>query len=318
MGFSRKELIKKSRELYQNPYAHLDGEGGFDAIVPESSLDIHERRLHLQNPYAYLDEHGGYEGSSDGINQNGSQPIRIDVEQLLLGSPRARKFTKDQIEKIANKLQLEIWNQKSEIFVGRDEITPLDILDPVVALGSIGYGVNDQEPLGHHSIGGENFEVAGIVDRANREVRISSRFSGQIKRFTAAHELGHAILHPEAIMHRDRAIDGSSTVQNRDRIENEADAFAAAFLMPVKQVRREFVQRFLCEPFSLDDNTAFALGHGSLSATRTEIRTLRDLTRMLAQCEHYNQAHFNSMAKLFGVSTEAMAIRLEELRLVEF
>ncbi len=26
-------LIKKSRKSFENPYAHLDGEGGFDGIV---------------------------------------------------------------------------------------------------------------------------------------------------------------------------------------------------------------------------------------------------------------------------------------------
>jgi hypothetical protein len=45
-------------------------------------------------------------------------------------------------------------------------------------------------------------------------------------------------------------------------------------------------------------------------------RTLRDLARLLASATYYNGKAVYSLTEIFGVSVEAMAIRLEELDLV--
>jgi hypothetical protein len=42
------------------------------------------------------------------------------------------------------------------------------------------------------------------------------------------------------------------------------------------------------------------------------------LTRILSGAMYYNGMHFSSLAEQFSVSIEAMAIRLEELKLVQF
>ena len=85
--------------------------------------------------------------------------------------------------------------------------------------------------------------------------------------------------------------------------------------MPEKQVRLAFRDMFLTDCFELSEDTAFALNAGSLDSLRDRCRTLRDLSRILAGATQYNGVHFNPLARQFGISVEAMAIRLEELDL---
>jgi len=274
--------IHRSRTLLQNPYAHLDGEGRYDAVVPGTSPSV-----------------------------------IIPPNDLLNGRKKGKKFSKKDLEEIARTLQIAIWRHRRDIWPGRGEIEPLDVLDPGLALKAIGYSVEVCESLGQYHEQGEIFEVAGILDNDSSRVQISRRFSPEICKFTKAHELGHAILHAGSGLHRDRALDGTSARQLRPPNEFEADNFAAYFLLPEKQVRIAFAQKFLTHRFVLDEATAFALFAEAQPVLQSKCRTVRDLTRMLASAEHYNGVRFDSIAKQFGVSIEAMAIRLEELGLVE-
>lgn len=274
--------IRRSRTLLQNPYAHLDGEGRYDAVV------------------------------------SGTPPsVIIPPNELLNGRKKGERFYKNDIEKIVRRLHVTMWRHRREIWLGRGEIKPLDVLDPDVGFKTIGYSVESCESLGQYQEHGEIFEVAGILDNDHSHVQISRRFSPEISKFTKAHELGHAILHAGSGLHRDRALDGTSTRQPRPPNEFEADSFAVYFLLPEKHVRIAFEQRFLTQLFVLDEATAFALFAEVRPALQSKCRTVRDLTRMLASAEHYNGVRFESIAKQFGVSNEAMAIRLEELSLVE-
>lgn len=86
--------------------------------------------------------------------------------------------------------------------------------------------------------------------------------------------------------------------------------------MPEKQVRARFRDQFGTEYFALTDDTAFALSMGGLDSLGKKFRTLRDVSGFLASTEQYASQRFYSLASQFGVSVEAMAIRLEELELV--
>lgn len=307
--------IHRSRKLLGNPYAYLDGDGNFDAAPRGREPDVHEIRRLLQNQYAYLDGAGRYTGYA---NDNNSPKIRqalINARSLRRSRKRGGGFSRRDIESIVRNLQIELWRSRESVLPRRNKLGPLEILDPVGAFEALGYLVRLRESLGQYSGDGELFEVAGILDNSRAEVQISRRFSPEIRNFTAAHELGHAILHEGTELHRDRALDGSRCSGVRDPREIEADSFAAYFLLPEKQVRREFEHRFLTQRFALNEATTFALTSGSLDALQSRCRTLRDLTRVLASSEHYNGVHFVSMAGQFGVSIEAMAIRLEELSL---
>ncbi len=96
----------------------------------------------------------------------------------------------------------------------------------------------------------------------------------------------------------------------------EADYFASCFLMPEKLVRNSFRKRFLIDQVSLDQRTAFGLCDTGVSSLRAQIRSDRDFSRILAECDRYDGVKFPSLKGEYLVSTEAMAIRLEELRLM--
>ena len=161
-------------------------------------------------------------------------------------------------------------------------------------------------------------DCAGFIDKSKKYVGVSSQFPLPVRNFTTAHELGHALLHDIDSRHRDRALDGGSVPDTRDRIEVEADKFAAFFLMPEKLVRSEFRKRFLTEQFHISDETAFALISDSQDALRRKCSNDKQrLARLLAGTGNYDGKNFESMSEYFKVSISAMSIRLEELNLIQ-
>ena len=185
-----------------------------------------------------------------------------------------------------------------------------------LALRCIGFRSELVDSLGQYLWEGEYLEVAGTIDGSERTVQISRRFEAPVRKFTAAHELGHALLHDAQGLHRDRALDGTELGIPRDHTEWEADVFATYFLMPEKQIRTAFEHAFKAREFVLNEETAFALTAGDLETLRATCSDVRDLSRVLARTTQYDGVQFYSLVEQFGVSAEAMAIRLEELRLV--
>lgn len=312
-----KHKIHQSRKLLGNPYAYLDGEGEYNAVITGVPMGVHAARHLLENQYAYLDGLGGY---TEWPSNRPATQIMLSTRDDQVFEPRKNsnpRLGRGKIESIARRLQADLWRQRRSLLPDKMQISPLDMLEPTLAFTSIGYSVSLEEALGQYRVGDELFEVAGIVDKSKSAVHISRRFSPEIRKFTMAHELGHAIMHPGSGLHRDRALDGTSGSGVRETDESEADIFAAYFLLPEKQVRLQFEHRYLKQRFVLNEETAFALTGGSVESLQSKCKTLRDITRMLASAERFNGAHFYSMAKSFGVSIEAMAIRIEELDLVE-
>ena len=166
------------------------------------------------------------------------------MARVLNGRRRGRAFTRPDIERIVRNLQNEMWLRRAELFPSVDDVDPLQILDPELALRSLGYRVVMRESLGQHAAGRDSFEVAGIVDNFNETVEISRRFSPVIRNFTTAHELGHAVLDQGSGLYRDRGLDGGG-LGPRDPRESEADIFASYFLLPEKQVRAAFRKRLM-------------------------------------------------------------------------
>ena len=188
--------------------------------------------------------------------------------------------------------------------------------DPRGALELCGYQVEDDECLGEYIGEFGRSKIAGIIDGENRIVRLSRSFSSNVRNFTASHELGHAVLHPPMTQHRDRPIDGGGNSVRRSKKEEEADEFASLFLMPKERVLAEFQRKFEIVPFVLNENTAFALYGANLWDVRNRWRSARDGARELARATHFDRYHFQSLSQRFGVSIEAMAIRIERLGLV--
>lgn len=157
--------------------------------------------------------------------------------------------------------------------------------------------------------------TAGMLDRRNRSVLLSSRQSYEAQRFTAAHEVGHWLLHPGQILFRDRAL-SSHAEGGRPEMEQQADLFAACFLMPPKLLRDAFHARFpVRDPMTNTGVICFNLPNGQ------HLEGLppgtKEFALAVARAESFNGQRFKSLCHLFGVSPTAMAIRLRELELVD-
>jgi len=181
-----------------------------------------------------------------------------------------------RIDDAVRSVQGELWVSRRELWKGLLP-TDLEVLEPCVALKIHGFSTQTLD-LGLMTADGVKASVAGTLNRVDRIVQISSRLTEAEKLFTAAHELGHVLLHPE--------------------------------------VRDYFRQIFLSERFVLNDDTAYALGTKSRDAVMHRCRSLRDLSMMLARTVTFAGRHTRSLVELFRVTPTAMAIRLEELDLV--
>jgi Zn-dependent peptidase ImmA (M78 family) len=286
------DVLHERRKILQNPYAFVDELAELE--------NVRQDRFRLENPYAHIDQISA-----------GAQPIqRFDgIAELVRrpeGAHRARRRTELELEIIVRDVQLGLWNNRRALF-GTEDLDPIDVLDPAVALRARGYQVIEVESLGQFAASDGVFEVAGSIDRDRNRIHVSTQFSRAIQGFTLAHELGHALLHEATGLHRDRALDGSSS--SRDPDEREANRFGTLFLMPSKQVRRVFEESFGLTRVRVDERATF---RGKIPK-KANIR--RMAARRIASMGQYNGVSFVPLAERFHVSLEAMAIRLEELEL---
>ena len=309
--------ISRDRKRLQDPYAHLVEDGEFDATRPQMSQvnESSERVGEGTTLSTHIESNSNTLASE--ISAIRSQP-EIVLPSVLKGSHEDERVPRKSIETIVRALQIQLWEHRSTLFSHTEEIDPLDVLDPFVALRGIGFQAELVETLGEYQCNGELFEIAGIIDTHDKCVRISRQLPRPIRNFTAAHELGHAVLHEGMGLHRDRPLDGSRSGYERDPMEKDADLFAGCFLIPRRSARNAFKEAFRTRQFEINEETAFAMNFGNADEFRSSCRSIRDLSRRLASAETYGGHSFNSLAVQFRVSVEAMAIRLEELKLVRF
>lgn len=222
------------------------------------------------------------------------------------------------MEKLVKDLQNYLWQHRLLIWKKSTISNPMDVIRPQDVLEKVlGYNYIQADSLGMHAIGSDLIEVAGIINKNEKVVAVSKQFSKEIMNFTMAHELGHLILHEQTVLHRDRPFDGYSSVP-RSPQEQQADKFAAYFLMPASIVKQVFAEIFKVDKLYLMEATALALGGGNITAFRARCKDRHGFATVVAQVEYYGGKSFNSLAKIFGISAGAMAIRLIELDLVEF
>lgn len=313
MHYFERNEISQLRHTLQNPYAFIEQIEG--AVLPNamqtdaSAAQIFASRTLLENPYAHLDGNGHFSGTASvKERENG---LSTQSRSALI------TYSRSDIEAKVKSIHEVIWRDRSNLWRNAVPQNPIDMLDPALVLGMLGYDYQLAETLGQYKSGNALIEVAGLIDHASKTVRVSNQFKDNVKLFTGAHEAGHAALHPTAVgLHRDRAIDGGAL--RRERSEQEADLFATFFLMPAKLVVAHFEDLFLCRVFMLDEETAFALSGSCYSELQKKCRTTRDLSRLLVRAESYDGKYFVSLANKFRVSNETMAIRIEELGLVSF
>lgn len=224
-----------------------------------------------------------------------------------------------KIQEEVKALHKELWQNKELLWPGRS-ITPIQMLEPAVAAHVLGVEYVELPDLGNSqfSFRGQQFKVAGSLDRQLNRIAVSTEFERNTIRFTAAHEIGHWELHPDEVMHRDRPIAGLST-GIRDRKEKEADYYAACYLMPARLVADTFSKLFRTDiPLAINETVAFHLNpqdHQSLLLADSESL---DRELAVARCESFAGQHFHSLSKYFRVSDLAMALRIKELKLIRW
>jgi Zn-dependent peptidase ImmA (M78 family) len=217
------------------------------------------------------------------------------------------------IEEAAHQVRLSVWNNRFDLFRGVVPENPLDMLEPGIALHLRGFKVETAVDLGEMFDSGKRVRVAGLIDQNEKTVHIAAGLTLQETRFTTGHELGHAVLHPMMTgLHRDRGVSGP--LYRKDRVEADADRFTSAYLMSPKLLLREFIGRFGVDVFRLSSDSVFGLG---IAKSAHKLRNTRDISYAVANATSYMGRHFPSLTNAFRVSSSTMAIRLEELGLIE-
>jgi Zn-dependent peptidase ImmA (M78 family) len=159
-----------------------------------------------------------------------------------------------------------------------------------------------------------NTEVAGIIDRRANKIAVAQKFGFETLRFTGAHEIAHWLLHQDQVMHRDPPLKGISTARApRPPQEEEADFFAACFLLPAKLVQDAVLARFGTARVVLNDVTAANFGEVDADA----FLNMGRIDRAFLVAGARGRGRFESLTKHFQVSSSTMAYRLLELNLVE-
>jgi Zn-dependent peptidase ImmA (M78 family)/formiminotetrahydrofolate cyclodeaminase len=245
-------------------------------------------------------------------------PFYIDLNDLMDELKSNERPSNLEIEEGIIKFQKLVWKHRSLIW-SVPPSSPYEILDPKIIFKDVlCYDYVSREEFGVPDNDGNVIEIAGLIDQRNRLVVISNKFVIPTQRFTAAHELAHALFHNQEIQHRDLPIDSPGTYTVRPFTEKVADRGASYFLMPKKAITKEFVERFETSHFTINQDNAFNLIRANISALKKECGSLREFSKKIASAQSFHNKYFDSLAKKFDVSIEAMAIRLEELNLLSY
>lgn len=218
-------------------------------------------------------------------------------------------FTKIELE--ARKLLSDIEKNAAQLWPNTPP-SRLFMCDPEIACQLLGLRYLPDSHLG--SFGGT--ATAGMLDRQKRAVLLSYKQSFESLRFTAAHEIGHWTLHAEQHMFRDRALSAPGG-PGRPLIEQEADYFAACFLVPPKLLRQAFQTCFpIRQPVTNTGAVCFNLSAINGQYLESLPAGSLEFAIAIARAEFFNGSSFKSLASLFNVSPSTMGIRLLELGLV--
>lgn len=223
---------------------------------------------------------------------------------------------KRQIENEAIRLRHEIWDRRAHFWPGRQP-HPLEVLDPQTAARVLGVDLQYFHELSF-ALPQQRFATAGLLDRPNNKIAIARCYGSEIALFTAAHELGHFLLHKEKlVLHRDMPISGLDQVP-ADPLEREANYFAGVYLMPTEFLTKVFKARFGSAPFVFDHAAAHYLRPGDVASLLHPYPGSRARSVALASAQTYaGRAFGSSLAQFFKVSVASMAIRLRELEIVQ-
>jgi hypothetical protein len=228
--------------------------------------------------------------------------------------------TRSSLRASARGLLLKLWKDRERIYGRPVEASALIPVPTEVIVRSV-LSVELEEP---EEIVSERrgYEVAGFMDRGANRIVVAQKYKAEWRRFTRAHEIAHWVIHPDVSYHRDRPITGAESSDfGRPEKEQAADFFAAELVMPEKPLTEYFHQVFggRIDGRIQDRDLAAWLSVG----TNRHVNEIELSDRLLYRALLISETRscgptpdFVPLAKKFGVSPTAMAIRLEGLGLV--
>lgn len=216
------------------------------------------------------------------------------------------------IQREARGLLERLWRER-EAQLGRrpaNEFFPVDV-EALVSL--LSWRLEEVAVAAYSQDHTEN--VQGYCDSSSRTIYLSvdTIRTPEHRRFTIAHEIGHAILHGGSPQPHYRLFPPKSRTWSQPAKppeEAEANAFAAELLMPERTVRQRFRDSYgVSELWAGSDAAKEIANLGPWETPR-----LRDVARHVAS--HDPTGPGSSLSAYFGVSPTAMGRRIEVLRLV--
>jgi len=188
-----------------------------------------------------------------------------------------------------------------------DNFYPINLMSLALALG---WRIERVSMTGH-SASNEPIDAEVNFEQKILTVSVDENMPLGRVNFSIAHELGHILLHSEKgsrALWRTRGIrEKIPSTKHHHPFEIEADRFATEILMPPKAVIFKFHQFFKC----------WAIVMGSSIAEHISKQVSLDKKSLARSIANYSPGRGSaSLAHFFGVSIEAMAIRLLELRCV--
>jgi hypothetical protein len=198
--FASKDQINADRLRMSNPYAHLDEDGGFSALIPESRLGSGHNRYASLNNHDGSDEvwpvldmslkpqeivplpapepiHPLQRGHQNPYARNQGDDAQSQKQPPILrfadmAADHQGQISLQQIEKAARQLAHAIYLQRDNLWPEGAPDDPIELLDPEKAFYLLGYQYREVDTLGEVKPG---LEVTGIIDKDNHIVTSSRR-----------------------------------------------------------------------------------------------------------------------------------------------
>ncbi len=208
----------------------------------------------------------------------------------------------------------EVFLKYAEVYPRRLHQVPVDVSDLLDTLWSFVLDIEDLQ-----KIYGEGTLGALYIFDGERRIVIDQSLDPQVNphmlgryNFSIAHEAGHWVLHAEDLLARESGeglfpVKSDPTVlcrsSQKNEIERQADRFASYLLMPHDLVLEVW------------HNT-----YGSDAKPQNVYEELKQLRENFGYPPDYRRVSCQTakdFAKIFAVSSEAMQIRLEELKLIK-
>lgn len=207
--------------------------------------------------------------------------------------------------------------------IAMTELVPIDV---IAAISLLGLHYEEVEELGGVRQGNpwatRDVTVDGIYNFARRTITVSKAQPQARLRYTAAHEVAHALYDPDIVQFRQRGASVSDRLDPEQKArEQRAEVFAAELLMPTELTRDAMIKRFgspLNCTVAHDDLAYFLSLAAHQKITPSQLAHMPQVRRaaLFATADNFQGKHFVPLAEQFGVSVEAMAKRLLDVDLV--